>query len=90
MSKISLPDFFRYYEHGNVHQMEAVAMLESSMPSSLLLDDSAWVIKYRTKPEEPPKPETSNPLDVVYDCQLDNPSGDGWRECFSSSCAMEI
>ena len=30
----------------------------------------------------------ANPLNVTYDCQLDNPSGDGWRECFSSSCAM--
>ena len=30
----------------------------------------------------------ANPLNVTYDCQLDNPSGDGWRECFSSSCAL--
>ena len=84
MAKISLPDFFRYYEHGNVNQMEAVALLESSMPSSLMLDDSAWVIKYR---EEPPKPETSNPLAVPYDCQL-NHGDEGWRLCFTASCAM--
>ena len=68
--------------------MAAVAMLESSMPSSLLLDHSAWVIKYR---EEPPKPEpstVSNPLEVDHDSQYNNPSNEGWRECFSSSCAM--
>ena len=67
--------------------MEAVALLESQMPLSLLDDESAWVKAYRA---EPPKSEAvlSNPLSVPYDCQLDNPSGDGWRECFSSSCAM--
>ena len=87
MSKISLPDFFRYYEHGNVNQMEAVALLESQMPLSLLADDSAWVQAYRA---EPPESEAvlSNPLVVPYDCQLDNPGTSGWRECFSSSCAM--
>lgn len=53
MSKISLPDFFRFYQHGNVNQMEAVSLLESQMPLSLLADDSAWVVKYREQPEAP-------------------------------------
>ena len=84
MAKISLPDFFRYYEHGYAPHMEAAALLESSMPSSLLLDESQWVIKYR---ETPPAPETTNPLPVEYDCQLDHGS-EGWRLCFTASCAM--
>lgn len=31
---------------------------------------------------------TSRPLAVPFESQLDNASGAGWRECFSSSCAM--
>ena len=40
MGRISLPDFFKYYE-GTVEQKEAVVLLESMMPTSLLQDDSA-------------------------------------------------
>ena len=58
MSKISLPDFFRYYKHGNTQQMEAVALLESQLPVSLLQSDSSWVELYRSKPEAKPGPVT--------------------------------
>ena len=64
--------------------MEAIALLEASSPASLMVDEAAWVIKYR---EKPPAPETTNPLPVVYDCQLDHGS-EGWRLCFTASCAM--
>ena len=50
MAKISLPDFFRYYS-GTVEQKEAIVLLESMMPDSLLRDQSAWVRKYREQPE---------------------------------------
>lgn len=33
-------------------------------------------------------PRFSNPLNVSWQSQLDNRSGAGYRECFSSSCAM--
>ena len=33
-------------------------------------------------------PPASNPLEVPYFYQNDNKSGTGYRECFSSSCAM--
>lgn len=33
-------------------------------------------------------PQKSNPLQVPYFYQNDNQSGTGYRECFSSSCAM--
>lgn len=87
MAEIRLVDFFKYYSGSpdNPQQEEAVKLLEEDMPSSLLTDKARWVRKYR---ETPPAPETTNPLKVTYDCQLDNPSGEGWRECFSSSCAM--
>ena len=45
---------------------------------------------YRTVVEPEVPTGGTNPLTVPYDCQLDNPSGDGWRECFSSSCAMPL
>ena len=86
MPEIQLESFFRYYAQ-EPQQMEGVQLLQQSMPDSLLKNESAWVKAYRA---EPPKSEAvlSNPLVVPYDCQLDNPGGDGWRECFSSSCAM--
>ena len=88
MPQENLHPFFKYFSD-EPHQAEAVQLLQKSMPDSLLKSDSAWILKYREKPE-PPKGEAvlTNPLQVDYDCQLDNPSGDGWRECFSSSCAM--
>ena len=36
----------------------------------------------------PAKASKSNPLKVQYQSQNDNKSGTGYRECFSSSCAM--
>ena len=52
MSRISLPDFFRFYENTK-EQQEAVVFLESVMPVSLLEEDSHWVELYRQKPEQP-------------------------------------
>lgn len=87
MPEIHLLDFFTYY-NGSTEQKEAVQLLQSTMPESLLKNEAVWVKTYRREPEPPSEALLSNPLSVPYDCQLDNPSGDGWRECFSSSCAM--
>ena len=70
MGRISLPDFFKYYE-GTVEQKEAVVLLESLMPTSLLQDDSPWVTKYREKPEPPPAPAwpvTKEQLGFIMQC----------------------
>ena len=64
MGKISLPDFFKYYK-GTVEQKEAVVLLESMMPVSLLLDKSAWVMKFREQPEVPPSVVPSQCLDII-------------------------
>ena len=80
-------NFFHYFEGnpGEPHQDDAVRMLYEQMPASLLEDDSAWVLRYR----RPPLANPSNPIQgVPYFSQLDNASGEGYRECFSSSCAM--
>ena len=91
MAKINLEDFFTYYS-SEPNQREGVTMLSQSMSADLQTDDATWVKAYRGQlpQQQPPEGEAklSNPLQVPYDCQLDNPSGDGWRECFSSSCAM--
>jgi predicted chitinase len=68
VSKISLPDFFRYYEHGNPQQMEAVALLESQLPLSLLQENSAWVEKYRAKPPVPEWPITKEAMGKIMRC----------------------
>ena len=64
MGRISLPDFFKYYK-GTVEQKEAIVLLESQMPLSLLADDSAWVIKYREQPEVPPSVVPAQCLDII-------------------------
>jgi hypothetical protein len=53
------------------------------------LDDkqkAEFLVLFRSDP--PVKPSLSVQLDVPYEYQLDNASGHGYRECFSSSCAM--
>ena len=88
MPEINLVDFFKYY-NDQPQQMEGVQLLQASMPDSLLRDRSAWVVKYRESPPASELPlHLTNPLPVDHDSQYNNPSGDGWRECFSSSCAM--
>jgi len=84
MPQENLEPFFRYYK-AEPHQMEAVQMLQQSCPDSLLKSDSAWIVKFR---ETPAVPHLDNPLQVPYQSQRDNASGTGYRECFSSSCAM--
>lgn len=87
MSKLSAADWqnFWLYYAAEPHQQVAVHMLYEQMPESLLQDDSAWVVQYRTKPPV----TSSNPIEgVPYQSQNDNASGTGYRECFSSSCAM--
>ena len=83
MPQIVLVDFFKFFS-GTPEQMEAVQLLQSSMPASLLKDDAAWVEAYRQKPE------LSNPLSVEYMWQRDNYDGYGDRECQTSSIAMAL
>ena len=64
MSKISLPDFFKYYT-GTVEQKEAVVILESMMPTSLLQDDSTWVLKFREQPAQPDSVVPPQCLDII-------------------------
>ena len=64
MGKISFPDFWKYYK-GTPEQKEAIVLLESLMPTSLLQDDSSWVVKYREQPEVPPSTVPPQCLDII-------------------------
>lgn len=71
MAKISLPDFFKYHDPNNVNQLEAIVLLESMMPETLLRDKSAWVLKYREpepQPEAPPWPVTKEQMGYIMQC----------------------
>jgi len=82
----NLVDFFRYF-NSEPQQLEAVQLLQQSMPGSLLRPRSPWIQKFREKPEAPPPKDISNPLPVKYMWQQDN-GPEGWRQCQTSSIAM--
>ena len=93
MTKITVEEFrnfFKYYK-GEEHQLRGIDELYLTMDSDLLTDTADWIKLYRDKPVgKPVEPELDdfNLLKVPYQSQLDNLSGTGYRECFSSSCAM--
>ena len=86
MSQLSYSDFknfFKYYK-GEEQQNLGIKKLYDQMSHALKDEEHVWISTYRTRPV----PTTTNPLDVPYQSQNDNASGTGYRECFSSSCAM--
>lgn len=81
LQKIQLTNAAKYYNEEN-HQIAAWNWLQQRL-SAEELDEFA--VLYRSGPAfKPPV----NPLKVPYFSQRDNASGTGYRECFSSSCAM--
>ena len=79
-------NFFKYYR-GEEHQQNAIEILYDELKKKTKENDSLWIETYRNKPDEN-KNDNNIVLDVEYQSQLDNASGYGGRECFSSSCAM--
>lgn len=69
------------YFNGESHQLAAWNWLEKELTKEQLEE---FAEMYRAAPAAKP----SNPLQVPYFSQRDNASGKGYRECFSSSCAM--
>ena len=83
-------NFFKYYKDEE-HQRRAVEELYEILGTEAKDNEAEWIKTYRNvKPVAP----TVNPIEgevllqVPYQSQLDNTSGTGYRECFSSSCAM--
>lgn len=85
ISEEDFVNFFKYYK-GEDHQREAIGKLYGELPIGLTEEEADWVKTYRNKPV--PAEDGLNPLPVPYQSQNDNASGTGYRECFSSSCAM--
>lgn len=75
-----LSDAAKYYK-AEPHQKAALDALEARLDESTL----AW---FKEAYRAAQTPLASNPLNVPYFYQNDNKSGTGYRECFSSSCAM--
>ena len=74
MPEINLIDFFQYFK-GTPEQKEAVQLLQSSMPATLLRNQSAWVKQFREQPEAPPAPEwpiTKEQLSKIMNCSVDS------------------
>jgi uncharacterized protein YvpB len=69
------------YYAAEPHQDAAWEALWASLDTST---QETFTEAYRASPE----PTMDNPLKVEYFSQNDNLSGTGYRECFSSSCAM--
>ena len=85
MAEISLRDVAKYYNNQD-HQNFALDFLQDHIPEGILA-------KFSDLWRSGPKNTIANNghgicLNVPYEYQLDNESGTGWRECFSSSCAM--
>ena len=58
---INLLDFFTYFK-GTPNQKAAIELLAEVMPTSLMVDDANWVLKFR---EPEPVPESVLPPDAV-------------------------
>lgn len=74
-----LRDAARYYR-AEPHQDAALDSLWDKLTPE---EQEAFKKSYRNKPQN-----AGAGLNVPYFLQLDNASGQGYRECFSSSCAM--
>jgi hypothetical protein len=83
MSAIRLSDAAKH-DLGLPHQLAAWNALQETLTPKQLKD---FAELYRAAPAAKPSP-FANPLLVKWQSQLDNKSGTGYRECFSSSCAM--
>ena len=56
MPQENLVDFFTYFK-GTPNQLESIALLQKSMPDSLLTPTAGWVVKWREPEPEPPTPD---------------------------------
>ena len=77
---LALLPFFQWFR-GTPHQLAAIKELEQSLPEELLDEDAEWFQAWK---------ESGYDLQVYmpYFKQLDNKTGTGYRECFSSAAAM--
>ena len=77
---LSLLPFFERFR-GTPHQMASVKQLEESLPEELLDEEADWFQAWKESGYD-------QEVYMPYFKQLDNKSGTGYRECFSSAAAM--
>jgi len=88
MSQLTVEEFRNFFKYYNQEEHQVRAVDKFYEDAAHHIDsESEWVKIYR-QVNETPANTNDNPLDVPYQSQLDNASGTGYRECFSSSCAM--
>ena len=78
---LSLLPFFERFSKDAPHRMAAIKQLEESMPPELLEEDAAWFEMWKASGYD-------QEVYMPYFKQLDNKTGTGYRECFSSAAAM--
>ena len=93
MTQITVEEFRDFFKHYNSeeHQIAAVEELYAELDGTAMVrSDAKWMDIYRNPApvQAPTTPGVTNPINVPYQSQNDNLSGTGFRECFSSSCAM--
>jgi hypothetical protein len=69
-------------------QLDGIEQLRQAVIAAdpaVLTEAAPW---RQTFSSPPPAAVHANPLPVIWENQNDNASGTGYRECFSSSCAM--
>ena len=76
----ALLPFFQFFR-GTPHQLAAIKELEQSVPEGLLEEDADWFQAWRESGYD-------QQVFMPYFKQLDNKTGTGYRECFSSAAAM--
>jgi hypothetical protein len=76
----ALLPFFQFFR-GTPHQLAAIKELEESVPDDLLDEDADWFQAWKESGYD-------QQIYMPYFSQLDNKTGTGHRECFSSAAAM--
>ena len=76
----ALLPFFQFFR-GTPHQLAAIKELEESVPKGLLEEDADWFQAWKESGYD-------QQIYMPYFKQLDNKTGTGHRECFSSAAAM--
>ena len=76
----ALLPFFQFFR-GTPHQLAAIKELEQSVPEGLLEEDADWFQAWKESGYD-------QQVYMPYFTQLDNKTGTGYRECFSSASAM--
>jgi hypothetical protein len=89
-SPFSAERWRQFWDHWKAQpqQLEGIEQLRLAVitaDQAILTEGAPW---RQTFSSDPPAPAQANPLAVAWENQNDNASGTGYRECFSSSCAM--